>query len=166
MMLLLNSTASLRPGQNPYLTSQTKLRFRRFKGRPAVKLITLGEARRIAGDVALRHRCYRSRLGVLPLLRERKLLRWYRFLTTAARLAARRARGGRATFPSLNPSPGGAILRHMKVEEIAEVVAKLPPDQLARFAAGSPHSRRAAPTTPRSSTPRDQTWSPRRPRVC
>jgi hypothetical protein len=28
---------------------------------------------------------------------------------------------------------GGAILRHMKVEEIAEVVAKLPPDQLARF---------------------------------
>jgi hypothetical protein len=40
-----------------------------------------------------------------------------------------------------NPKPdrifgkdtGGAILRHMKVEEIAEVVAKLPPDQLARF---------------------------------
>ena len=31
------------------------------------------------------------------------------------------------------PSPSGAILRHMKVEEIAEVVAKLPPDQLARF---------------------------------
>ena len=30
-------------------------------------------------------------------------------------------------------SPGGAILRHMKVEEIAEAVAKLPPDQLARF---------------------------------
>ena len=28
---------------------------------------------------------------------------------------------------------GGAILRHMKLEEIAEVVAKLPPDQLARF---------------------------------
>jgi len=28
---------------------------------------------------------------------------------------------------------GGATLRHMKVEEIAEVVAKLPPDQLARF---------------------------------
>jgi hypothetical protein len=25
------------------------------------------------------------------------------------------------------------ILRHMKVEEIAETVAKLPPDQLARF---------------------------------
>jgi hypothetical protein len=25
------------------------------------------------------------------------------------------------------------ILRHMKVEEIAEAVAKLPPDQLARF---------------------------------
>jgi len=31
------------------------------------------------------------------------------------------------------PSPAGAILRPMKVEEIAEVVAKLPPDQLARF---------------------------------
>ena len=30
-------------------------------------------------------------------------------------------------------NPGGAILRDMKVEEIAEVVAKLPPDQLARF---------------------------------
>jgi hypothetical protein len=30
-------------------------------------------------------------------------------------------------------TPGGAILRHMKVKEIAEVVAKLPPDQLARF---------------------------------
>ena len=28
---------------------------------------------------------------------------------------------------------GGAILRHMKVEEIAEAVAKLPPDQLSRF---------------------------------
>jgi hypothetical protein len=27
----------------------------------------------------------------------------------------------------------GAIVRPMKVEEIAEVVAKLPPDQLARF---------------------------------
>ena len=27
----------------------------------------------------------------------------------------------------------GAILRHMKVEEIAEAIAKLPPDQLARF---------------------------------
>src|SRR6266568_3467339 len=30
-------------------------------------------------------------------------------------------------------SYAGAILRPMKVEEIAEVVAKLPPDQLARF---------------------------------
>ena len=30
-------------------------------------------------------------------------------------------------------SPGGAILRRMKVEEIAEAIAKLPPDQLARF---------------------------------
>jgi hypothetical protein len=34
-------------------------------------------------------------------------------------------------FPSL--SPACAILRHMKVEEIAEAVANLPPDQLARF---------------------------------
>jgi hypothetical protein len=31
------------------------------------------------------------------------------------------------------PEPTPAILRHMKVEEIAEAVAKLPPDQLARF---------------------------------
>jgi hypothetical protein len=29
--------------------------------------------------------------------------------------------------------PSGAILCHMTVEEIAEAVAKLPPDQLARF---------------------------------
>jgi hypothetical protein len=29
--------------------------------------------------------------------------------------------------------PSGAILWHMKVEEIAEAVAKLPPDQLDRF---------------------------------
>ena len=31
------------------------------------------------------------------------------------------------------PSPGGAILCCLKVEEIAEAIAKLPPDQLARF---------------------------------
>jgi hypothetical protein len=31
------------------------------------------------------------------------------------------------------PGSAAAILRPMKVEEIAEVVAKLPPDQLARF---------------------------------
>ena len=31
------------------------------------------------------------------------------------------------------PNLSGAILRHMKLEEIAEAVAKLPPDQLARF---------------------------------
>src|ERR1700722_8537038 len=30
------------------------------------------------------------------------------------------------------PSLGGAILLHMKVEEIAEAIAKLPPDQLTR----------------------------------
>ena len=42
----------------------------------------------------------------------------------------------------------------MKVEEIAEAIAKLPPDQLnVASVAGSPHSRRAAPITPRSSTP-------------
>jgi len=42
-------------------------------------------------------------------------------------------RGGRPiASPSLNQA-SRAILRHMKVEEIAEAVAKLPPDQLARF---------------------------------
>jgi hypothetical protein len=41
----------------------------------------------------------------------------------------------------------------MKVEEIAEAVANLPPDQLAASAAGSSHSRRAEPITPRSSIP-------------
>jgi hypothetical protein len=35
-------------------------------------------------------------------------------------------------FPSLN-KPLDAILRDMKVEEIVEAVAKLPPDELARF---------------------------------
>ena len=34
---------------------------------------------------------------------------------------------------ALNEAGDDAILRHMKVEEIAEAVAKLPPDQLARF---------------------------------
>jgi hypothetical protein len=34
--------------------------------------------------------------------------------------------------PTAQPSPGGAILRHMKVEGIAEAIAKLPPDQLTR----------------------------------
>ena len=40
---------------------------------------------------------------------------------------------GAAFASATQPSPGGAILRHMKVEEIAAAVAKLPPDQLARF---------------------------------
>src|SRR5262249_931071 len=31
------------------------------------------------------------------------------------------------------PNPTGDYTAHMKVEEIAEAVAKLPPDQLARF---------------------------------
>ena len=37
------------------------------------------------------------------------------------------------SLPWLNQAPGGAILPRMKVEEIAEAIAKLPPDQLARF---------------------------------
>ena len=41
--------------------------------------------------------------------------------------------GAKINASATQPSPGGAILRHMKVEEIAEAVAKLPPDQLARF---------------------------------
>jgi len=41
--------------------------------------------------------------------------------------------GGDQSLSVAQRSPGGAILRHMKVEEIAEAVAKLPPDQLARF---------------------------------
>jgi hypothetical protein len=48
--------------------------------------------------------------------------------------ASRRAiEGGPNPFSVSQPSLSGAILRHMKVEEIAEAVAKLPPDQLARF---------------------------------
>jgi hypothetical protein len=41
----------------------------------------------------------------------------------------------------------------MKVEEIAEVVAKLPPDQLARFRRWFTAFEAGAPTTPKSSTP-------------
>jgi hypothetical protein len=40
---------------------------------------------------------------------------------------------GAQFFSVAQPSLSGAILRHMKVEEIAEAVAKLAPDQLARF---------------------------------
>ena len=43
------------------------------------------------------------------------------------------ATGAKINASATQRNPGGAILRHMKVEEIAEVVAKLPPDQLARF---------------------------------
>jgi hypothetical protein len=39
--------------------------------------------------------------------------------------------GGRVE--ALSGANQASILRHMKVEEIAEAVAKLPPDQLARF---------------------------------
>jgi hypothetical protein len=42
-------------------------------------------------------------------------------------------RQGPGAESSLTQALSGAILRHMKVEEIAEAVAKLPPDQLARF---------------------------------
>ena len=35
--------------------------------------------------------------------------------------------------PSVTGRSSGPIVRHMKVEEIAEAVVKLPPDQLARF---------------------------------
>jgi len=54
----------------------------------------------------------------------------------------------------------------MKVEEIAEAVAKLPPDQLARFRRW--HRIRGGPHRPRRRAwlHCDQTWSPRRPRVC
>ena len=41
--------------------------------------------------------------------------------------------GGDQSLSVAEPSPTDAILRPVKVEEIAEVVAKLPPDQLARF---------------------------------
>ena len=44
----------------------------------------------------------------------------------------RRERGQPNSCPSLNQE-SRAILRHVKVEEIAEAIAKLPPDQLARF---------------------------------
>ena len=37
------------------------------------------------------------------------------------------------TSKSVQLSLRGAILRRMKVEEIVEAIAKLPPDQLARF---------------------------------
>jgi hypothetical protein len=43
----------------------------------------------------------------------------------------KRTSGAKINASATQPSPGGAIL--LKVEEIAEVVAKLPPDQLARF---------------------------------
>src|SRR5262249_20081829 len=41
--------------------------------------------------------------------------------------------GGRPIPFRRRPSLSSAILRYMNVEEIAEAVAKLPPDQLARF---------------------------------
>jgi hypothetical protein len=44
-----------------------------------------------------------------------------------------RRRSLKRAIPSLNQARACAILRDMKVEEIAEAVANLPPDQLARF---------------------------------
>jgi hypothetical protein len=43
-----------------------------------------------------------------------------------------RSRAGAQSYPSTIKTQHD-ILRHMKVEEIAEAIAKLPPDQLARF---------------------------------
>ena len=70
-----------------------------------------------------------------------------------------------AQIPTL--SPAGAILHRMKVEEIAEAIAKLPPDQLARFrrwftafeAGRADHAKEFELHC-------DQTRPPRRPRVC
>jgi hypothetical protein len=59
----------------------------------------------------------RGRLVLVDLSKDRRASRWN---------PGGGARGGHGC--SL-----GAILRHMKVEEIAEAIAKLPPDQLARF---------------------------------
>jgi|SRR5271165_256881 len=53
---------------------------------------------------------------------------WHR-----ANLAKHRRGAGAKSLPVAQPNLSGAILHHMKVEEIAEAVAKLPPDQLARF---------------------------------
>ena len=50
-----------------------------------------------------------------------------------ANLAKHRRGPGAQSLPVAQPSLSGAILRRMKVEEIAEAVVKLPPDQLARF---------------------------------
>jgi hypothetical protein len=64
------------------------------------------------------------------------------------------ARAGQAPNPfrSLKSSLSVAILRHMKVEEIAEAVAKLPLDQLARFRRWFTAFEAGAPITPRNST--------------
>ena len=43
------------------------------------------------------------------------------------------ARGHRNHLPQPRSDQKGAMLRDMKVEEIAEAIAKLPPDELARF---------------------------------
>ena len=53
---------------------------------------------------------------------------------TGAHLFNPQSRPHRAqSFSVVQPSLSSAIVRHMKVEEIAEAVVKLPPDELARF---------------------------------
>jgi hypothetical protein len=42
-------------------------------------------------------------------------------------------RGHRNVLPQPRADQKGAMLSHMKVEEIAEAIAKLPPDEMARF---------------------------------
>jgi len=55
-------------------------------------------------------------------------------------------------FGRSNQALSVAILRHMKVEEIAEAVAKLPLDQLARFRRWFTAFEAGASITPRNST--------------
>ena len=58
-------------------------------------------------------------------------------------------------FSVSQPTPEHATLRHMKVEEIAEAIAKLPPDQFAPLPPlvhrirGGPHRPRRGSSTPR-----------------
>ena len=59
-----------------------------------------------------------------------------------------------------------AILRHMKVEEIAEAIAKLPPDQLARFRRWFTAFEQGRTDHAKELTPLRPTWPPHRPRVC
>jgi hypothetical protein len=64
----------------------------------------------------------------------------------------RRVKGQRPILSVAQSNLNIDILRHMKVEEIAEAVAKLPPGQLARFRRWFT-AFEDAPITLRSSTP-------------